>query len=104
MTGKISMVGASEDGDKIYCLYREGTDVLLRGFYDFEKESFFICEFYTKKLKPEQTPKSVIMSLKEILDIDYDWELKDDESIIRNIEEGIISAKRKYRKKRKNNI
>jgi hypothetical protein len=36
--------------------------------------------------------------MKQILDIDYDWELKDEESIIHNIEEGMMIKKKRKRK------
>ena len=95
---KIHTIATSDDGDKIYCLYKEESDTLVKGFYDFTKERFIVTEFYTKKLKDGQTPREVIMNMKQILDIDCDWELKDEESIIHNIEEGMMVKKKRKRK------
>ena len=103
MANKICMIGATDDGDRIFCLYKQGTETLARGYYDFNKSSFIITEFYTKKLTPGQTPKDVIKEMKTTLDLNYDWELKDDEKIIKHIEEGIINSKRKRKRKKKKN-
>ena len=102
MTGKIGMVAASEDGDRIYCIYKQQGDTLLKGFYDFDRHTFIITEFYTKKLQPEQTPRDVILAFKELLNVDFDWELKNEESIIKNIEEGLLKGRRKKRNGQKN--
>ena len=99
MIGKLHTIAATEDGDRIFCLYKQGNTTLLKGFYDFPRESFYITEFYTKKLSPDQTPKQVIEELKEYLFVEYDWELKNEKLIIKHIEEGIINSKRKKKKK-----
>ena len=49
-TNKLCTVAASEDGNRIYCTYKENNVILLKGFYDFNKETFVVMEFYTKKL------------------------------------------------------
>lgn len=100
---KISTIAASEDGDRIYCLYKEDSDTLAKGFYDFIKEKFILTEFYTKKLKEGQSPKEVIINMKHILDIDYDWELSDEEKIITSIEEGMMKKKKRKNRKKKTN-
>lgn len=102
MAGKIAMVAASEDGDRIYCLYKQNGESLVKGFYDFDKHTFIVTEFYTKKMQQDQTPRSIILALKELLRIDFDWELTNEESIIRNIEEGLLKGKRKRRNGQKN--
>lgn len=99
---KISTIATSEDGDRIYCLYKEDSDTLAKGFYDFIKENFILTEFYTKKLKEGQTPREVIMNIKRTLDVDYDWELADEEKIITSIEEGMMKKKKRKRKKKIN--
>ena len=106
MSEKLSLVASSEDGNKIYCLYKIDNKIIARGFYDFNRDSFVVTEFYKNKLEPEQTIKSIIISLKEFLLINFDWELKHTNRIIYNIENNIIPYKRKRKKKyekRKNN-
>ena len=95
---KICTIAASEDGDRIYCLYKEESETLAKGFYDFIKEKFIVTEFYTKKLKEGQSPREVIMNMKHTLDVDYDWELTDEDKIIQNIEEGMMKKKKRKRK------
>ena len=99
-TNKISTIAASEDGDRIYCLYKEGSETLAKGFYDFDKGAFIITGFNTNKLKEGETPREAIMNLKKTLDADMDWILAEEEKIIKSIEEGIIkSRKRKHKEK-----
>jgi hypothetical protein len=99
---KICTVATSEDGDRIYCLYKEESETLAKGFYDFIKERFIVTEFYTNKLKEGQSPREAIINMKQTLDLDYDWELTDEDKIIQNIEEGMMKKKKRKRKKKTN--
>ena len=95
MGNKICTVATSEDGDRIYCLYKEGSETMAKGFYDFNKHTFIITEFYARKLTPDQTVEEVINEMKYVLDVDFDWELKDEEKLIENIKEGMLKKKKK---------
>lgn len=97
MSNKICTVATSEDGDRIYCLYKHGGDTMAKGFYDFNKHTFIITEFYTRKLTPDQTVEEVIKEMKYTLDVDFDWELKDEDKLIENINEGLMKKKKKKR-------
>ena len=97
MSNKICTVATSEDGDRIYCLYKQGGDTMAKGFYDFNKHTFIITEFYTRKLTPDQTVEEVIKEMKYTLDVDFDWELKDEDKLIENINEGLMKKKKKKR-------
>lgn len=101
MGNKICTVATSEDGDRIYCLYKHGGDTMAKGFYDFNKHTFIITEFYTRKLPPDQTVEEVIKEMKYTLDVDFDWELKDEDKLIENIEEGMLNKKKKKRVRHK---
>ncbi len=101
MGNKIYTVATSEDGDRIYCLYKHGGDTMAKGFYDFNKHTFIITEFYTRKLPPDQTVEEVIKEMKYTLDVDFDWELKDEDKLIENIEEGMLNKKKKKRVRHK---
>lgn len=101
MGNKICTVATSEDGDRIYCLYKHGGDTMEKGFYDFNKHTFIITEFYTRKLPPDQTVEEVIKEMKHTLDVDFDWELKDEDKLIQNIEEGMLNKKKKKRVRHK---
>jgi hypothetical protein len=97
MSNKICTVATSEDGDRIYCLYKQGGDTMAKGFYDFHKHAFIITEFYTRKLPPDQTVEEVIKEMKYTLDVDFDWELKDEDKLIENINEGLMKKKKRVR-------
>ena len=101
MGNKICTVATSEDGDRIYCLYKHGGDTMAKGFYDFNKHTFIITEFYTRKLPPDQTVEEVIKEMKYTLDVDFDWELKDEDKLIENINEGLMKKKKKKRVRHK---
>jgi hypothetical protein len=101
MGNKICTVATSEDGDRIYCLYKQGGDTMAKGFYDFNKHTFIITEFYTRKLPPDQTVEEVIKEMKYTLDVDFDWELKDEDKLIENINEGLMKKKKKKRVRHK---
>ena len=104
MGNKICTVATSEDGDRIYCLYKQGGYTMAKGFYDFNKHTFIITEFYTRKLPPDQTVEEIIKAMKYTLDVDFDWELKDEEKLIENINEGLMKKKKKKRVRHNNNI
>ena len=97
-SNKISTIAASEDGNRIYCLFKQDNKTIAKGYYDFEKESFFITEFYTKKLPEGETPKQAIETFKHLLDLDFDWNLKDADKLIEAIEEGELKTKKRKRK------
>ena len=103
MGNKICTVATSEDGDRIYCLYKQGGDTMAKGFYDFNKHTFIITEFYARKLTPDQTVEEVIKEMKYTLDVDFDWELKDEEKLIENIKEGLMKKKKKKRIRHRKN-
>ena len=103
MGNKICTVATSEDGDRIYCLYKQGGDTMAKGFYDFNKHAFIITEFYTRKLPPDQTVEEVIKEMKYTLDVDFDWELKDEDKLIENINEGLMKKKKKKRVRHRKN-
>lgn len=99
-TSKICTVSVSDDGDRIFCLWKEGSTTIAKGFYDFNRHQFSVSEFYTKKLLPGETPRDAITRLQQTLDIEMDWELKDPEGLIRSVEEGINKIKNKKKRKR----
>ena len=98
----IQMVGGSEDGDRIYCTYKLNGFTVVRGVYDFNKERFIVLNFFKSKVPEGSTPLKALMSLKEELSLEYDWELPGIAKIVKLIEKGNINGNRK-RKRKKNN-
>lgn len=102
MKYKLSMVGGSEDGDKIYCLIKCDKKILLRGMYDFNVHNFIILEFYTNKIPENTTPLKALQEIKVMLDLNYDWELKGIAKLVKLIEEKKLGKKkRKHKNKSK---
>lgn len=97
MGNKICTVATSEDGERIYCLYKQGGETMAKGFYDFSRHTFIITEFYTRKLTPDQSVEEVIKEMKFTLDVDFDWTLENEDKLIKNIEEGMLKKKKKKR-------
>ena len=98
----IQIVGSSEDGDRIFCTYKLNGFTVARGMYDFNKEKFVILNFYKSKVPEDSTILKVLLSLKEKLDAEYDWELSGIAKIIKLIEKGEINGDRKRKHKKKN--
>ena len=98
----IQIVGSSEDGDRIFCAYKLNGFTVVRGMYDFNKEKFVILNFYKSKVPEDSTILKVLLTLKEKLDAEYDWELSGIAKLIKLIEKGEINGDRKRKHKKKN--
>jgi len=94
---KLCLVGASEDGNRIFCMYKYDGNTLVRGFYDFLRETFTILNFNPNYLN-DLTAEEVLRKLAKTLLEDYDWEFNDLEKVIRMVNNGNkINSKRKKR-------
>ena len=98
----IQIVGNSEDGDRIFCTYKLNGFTVVRGMYDFNKEKFVILNFYKSKVPEDSTILKVLLSLKEKLNAEYDWELSGIAKLIKLIEKGEINGDKKRKHKKKN--
>ena len=97
------MIGSSDDGDRIFCTYKINGFTVLRGMYDFIKERFVVLNFYKSKVPEDSTPLKVLMSLKEELNLEYDWELPGIAKIVKLIENGEINGDRHRKRKHNKN-
>ena len=98
---KLCFMGDSNDGNKIFCMYKYCGKTLARGFYDFLRETFVILSFNPNNLN-ELTPEEALRGLAKTLLEDFDWEFNDLEKTIKMVNEGNkINAKRNRVKKRK---
>ena len=75
MKFKFSTIGSNYDGDRIFCKLSCDKRNVLRGFYDFELEKFIITKYMYDNFPEGLTKNKVRKALKEILTVDYDWEL-----------------------------
>ena len=98
----IQIVGSSEDGDRIFCAYKLNGLTVVRGMYDFNKGKFVILNFYKSKVPEDSTILKVLLTLKEKLDTEYDWELSGIAKLTKLIENGEINGERKRKHKKKN--
>jgi hypothetical protein len=48
---------------------------MAKGYYDFDKEKFFVTNYVKKNFERGIGKNTINKNLKEILNIDYDWEM-----------------------------
>lgn len=75
MKFKFSTIGSNHDGDRIFCKLSCDKHNVLRGFYDFGLEKFIITKYLYDNFPQELSKNKVRKTLKEILTVDYNWEL-----------------------------
>ena len=66
---------SNHDGSKIFCRLACNKKTMAKGYYDFDKEKFFVTNYVKKNFKRGIGKKTINKNLKEILNIDYDWEM-----------------------------
>ena len=67
---------SNRNGDKIFCRFTCNKKNIIKGFYDFNKEFFYITKILYPNLEEEQIEKSVAFKeLSDILLTEYDWML-----------------------------
>ncbi len=74
---KVIAFADNQDGSKIFCRLTMDKKTLVKGFYDFNKELFFITEYVKRNFIEGVGKNKARRILKEILEIDYDWILAD---------------------------
>ena len=97
------MIGSSDDGDRIFCTYKINGFTVVRGMYDFIRGKFIVLNFYKSKVPEDSTILKVLMSLKEELDTEYDWELSGIAKLTKLIENNEINGDRHRKRKHKKN-
>lgn len=71
----LKLIGANDDGSRIFAVMTYLGKRLVKGFYDFDKERFIVLEYYKKNF-PIGIGKSKARNiLKELLMIQHDWEM-----------------------------
>lgn len=72
---KLFTFASNPSGTKIFCRFTYKKKTIAKGFYDFDKEKFFITSYHPQNF-PHGVGKNTIKKyLKIILNLDYDWEL-----------------------------
>ena len=72
---KLITFASNKDGTKIYCRLALNKKTLIKGYYDFNKEKFFITDYVKKNFINGIGKNTAKNKLKELLEIDYDWNL-----------------------------
>ena len=75
MKFKFNTIGSNKNGNRIFCKFSCDKHNILKGFYDFNTEKFVIIKYLYDNFLEGLTKNKVRKTLKEILKIDYDWEL-----------------------------
>ena len=70
---KLITFASNKNGTKIFCRLAFNKKTIIKGFYDFNKEKFIITDYLKKNFTQGINRKIAEANLKEILDIDYGW-------------------------------
>ena len=70
---KLIAFASNKNGTKIFCRLALNKKTIIKGFYDFNKEKFIITDYLKKNFTQGINRKIAEANLKEILDIDYGW-------------------------------
>ena len=72
---KLFAFASNHDGSKIYCRLAYNKKTMAKGFYDFNKEKFFITNYVKSNFVRGIGRDTIKKKLIEILKLDYDWEI-----------------------------
>ena len=73
---KLIPFASNKSGNRIFCRFSANNSTLVRGVYDFNLERFIILKYVkTNMIKMQMGKKYIKSKLRNILLIDYDWEL-----------------------------
>ena len=72
---KLFAFASNEDGSKIFCRLAYKKKTMLKGFYDFDKEKFFITDYVKQNFQQGIGKNTVQNKFKELLWLEYDWKL-----------------------------
>jgi len=73
---KLITFASNKKGTKVFCRFAFNKKTLIKGYYDFNKELFFITEYNKKNFIINEIGKNTAKTLlKQILQIEYDWTL-----------------------------
>lgn len=75
MTFKFNTIGSNKSGSKIFCKLSCDKHNVLRGFYDFDLERFIIIKYMYDNFPKGVSKNKIKKALKDILIIDYNWNL-----------------------------
>lgn len=75
MKFKFNTVGSNKNGTKIFCKLYCNNNNVVKGYYDFNIDKFIIMKYLYDKLPKGITKNQIKKELKEILKVNYDWEL-----------------------------
>lgn len=71
---KLFTFASNNDGTKIFCRLALNKKTLIKGYYDFNKEKFFITDYMKNNFINGVGKNTAKKKLKEILNQDYDWD------------------------------
>ena len=72
---KLITFASNKDGTKIYCRLALNKKTLIKGYYDFNKEKFFITDYIKNNFIQGIGKNTAKKMLKQLLEQDYDWNL-----------------------------
>ena len=72
---KLFAFASNKDGSKIFCRLAYKKKTMAKGFYDFDKEKFFVTSYVKSNFVRGIGKNTIKKELIELLRLDYDWEM-----------------------------
>ena len=72
---KLITFASNKNKTKIYCRLALNKKTLIKGYYDFNKEKFFITDYIKNNFIQGIGKNTAKKKLQELLEQDYDWNL-----------------------------
>ena len=72
---KLITFATNKDGTRIYCRLALNKKTLIKGYYDYKQDKFFIQEYVKSNFVDGIGKNTCRQKLKELLLFEYDWEL-----------------------------
>ena len=72
---KLVAFASNHNGNKIFCRLMYKKKTMVKGFYDFDKEKFFVTNYVKSNFTQGIGKNTVKKNLLELLNIDYDWNM-----------------------------
>ena len=75
MKPKLILVAANKNGNRIFAKLLINNKNIIKGYYDFKLEKFFITKYIKHNFPKNITKQNAKQILKELLKINHDWKL-----------------------------
>ncbi len=72
---KLIAFASNKSGNRIFCRLIHKKQTMLKGYYDFNQEKFFVTKYVKSNFIQGIGKNTIKKHLIELLDIEYDWKM-----------------------------